>query len=73
MNTQGTDGGSVTVALPEDAPSTAGLQELEMLAKDCEELAVDAQTDGDKGMFRALLSVTYRIRHAAKKIKEETP
>lgn len=44
-------------------------EELEMLAVDCEELAKVAHSDGDKGLQRALLSITYRIRHAAKRFE----
>lgn len=42
------------------------IEELETLAKDCEELA--AEFADDKGLQRALLSIVYRIRHAAKQL-----
>jgi hypothetical protein len=42
------------------------LEELEMLAKDCEELAIDAQNARDEGLKRAHLSIAYRIRRATK-------
>jgi len=45
-----------------------GIEELEMLAKDCEELALDAQEARDEGLKRAHLSIAYRIRHALKKL-----
>lgn len=50
-------------------------QELLTLARDCDELAKQAYDEGDKGLARALLSVTHRIRFAADKLKEcrETP
>lgn len=56
MNDTGTLSGNSAISVPE----------LEMLARDCEELAIQAQNDGDKGMSRALLSITFRIRHALK-------
>jgi len=43
-------------------------EELETLAKNCEELALDAQNNRDDGLKRAHLSVAYRIRHAVKKL-----
>jgi hypothetical protein len=46
-----------------------GLEELEMLAKDTEELMLAESSD--RGMQRALMSIVYRIRHAAKRIKAD--
>ncbi len=43
-------------------------EELEMLAKDCEECGDDARREGEKGEGRAWYSVCYRIRHAAKRL-----
>lgn len=34
-------------------------EELEMLAKDCEEAALDAQKDMDEGLKRAMLSIAF--------------
>ena len=47
----------------------SALQDLKILAADCEELAM--QSEDDKGLQRALLSVVFRIRRAAKKIEAE--
>ena len=45
--------------------------ELEMLANDTEDLALDAQRDGDENRFRALVSIVFRIRFAAKRITDQ--
>jgi hypothetical protein len=46
--------------------TSASFEELEMLAKDCEELAIYAQNDREERLKRAYLSIAYRIRRAMK-------
>src|SRR3954452_11587053 len=48
-----------------------GLEELEMLAKETEELMLAEPSD--RGMQRALMSIIFRIRHAAQRIKVDLP
>ena len=46
------------------------LEELEILAKDCEDCAEAAEAESNYGDRRAWQSVAYRIRHAAKRIDD---
>lgn len=54
----------------ENAIGLRAQEELEMLAQDCDDLAFDAHDD--KGMSNAICSISYRIRHIAKKLADNT-
>lgn len=45
-------------------------EQLEVIANDCLDLALEADKDGDKGMYRAILSVVHCIRHVATNLPE---